>query len=121
MILCGPSDMRTSALILQTRVLRISCLARLSAAKQAAFQFVFRLEPIVHVKAWLFAAFEIDFVYATSDFLGTLAFPTDTSPASPWVEVVWSSVPPLLFAFDAISISLLLHLSAVGRDPIVPS
>jgi hypothetical protein len=67
--------MRTSALILQTRVSRISCLARLSAAKQAAFEFVFRLEPIVHVKAWLFAAFEIDFICATSDFLGTHSVP----------------------------------------------
>jgi hypothetical protein len=48
-------------------------LARLSAAKHAAFEF--RLEPIVQLTAWLFAAFEIDFVCATSDFLGPHSVP----------------------------------------------
>jgi hypothetical protein len=36
------------------------------------FEFAFGLEPIVLLTAWLFAAFEIDFVCATSDVLVTL-------------------------------------------------
>src|SRR5713226_6400304 len=48
-------------------------LARLSAAKNATFEF--RLEPIVQFTAWSFAAFEIDFVCAPPDFLGTHSVP----------------------------------------------
>lgn len=44
-------------------------LARLS--KLQKFQFVLGLEPIVQLTAWLFDAFEIDFVCATSNFLFT--------------------------------------------------
>ena len=50
-------------------------LARLRAAKHAALEFAFGLEPIVQITAWLFAAFEIDFVCATSDFLITRRVP----------------------------------------------
>jgi hypothetical protein len=46
-------------------------LARLRKPKHPAFKFAFGLEPIVQLTAWLFAAFEIDFVCATSDFLFT--------------------------------------------------
>jgi len=57
------------------RMSRISFLARLRAAKYPAFEFAFRLEPIVQITAWLFAAFEVDFVCATSDFLVTRRVP----------------------------------------------
>ena len=57
------------------RMSRIPFLARLRAPKHSAFEFAFRLEPIVQVKAWLFAAFEINFVCATSDFLVTRGVP----------------------------------------------
>jgi hypothetical protein len=50
---------------------RIPFLARLRAAKHPVFEFAFRLEPIIQIMAWLFAAFEIDFVCAASDFLIT--------------------------------------------------
>ena len=50
-------------------------LAGLRAAKHAAFEFAFGLEPIVHIMAWLFAAFEIDFVGAKSDFFITRRVP----------------------------------------------
>jgi hypothetical protein len=56
-------------------MLRIPCLARLRAPKPCAFEFAFRLEPIVQIVALLFAAFEIDFVGATSDFLLTRQVP----------------------------------------------
>ena len=39
--------------------------------KHSVFEFAFGLEPIVQLKAWLFAAFKIDFIRATSDFLVT--------------------------------------------------
>jgi hypothetical protein len=51
--------------------MRIDSSARLRAAKDPAFEFAFRLEPIVQIAAWLLAAFEVDFVCATSDFLVT--------------------------------------------------
>jgi hypothetical protein len=56
---------------------RIPLLARLRAAKHPAFafEFAFRLEPIVQLTAWLFAAFEINFVCATPDFLITRRVP----------------------------------------------
>ena len=50
---------------------RIPFLARLRAPKHPTFEFAFGLEPIVQLTAWLFAAFEVDFVCATSDFLVT--------------------------------------------------
>ncbi len=50
---------------------RIPFLARLRAPKHPAFEFALRSEPIVQLTAWLFAAFEVDFVCATSDFLVT--------------------------------------------------
>ncbi len=53
------------------RMSRIPFLARLRAPKHPAFEFALRLEPIVQLTAWLFAAFEVDFVCATSDFLVT--------------------------------------------------
>jgi hypothetical protein len=50
----------------------ISFLARsLRPPKRALFEFAFRLEPIVQLIAWVFAAFEIDLVCATSDLLVT--------------------------------------------------
>jgi hypothetical protein len=57
------------------RMSRICFLARLRAAKHPTFEFAFRLEPIVQITAWLFAAFEIDLVCATSDFLITRRVP----------------------------------------------
>jgi hypothetical protein len=50
-------------------------LARLREPKHPAFEFTFGLEPIVQLAAWLFAASEIDFVCAASDFLFTLRVP----------------------------------------------
>ena len=44
-------------------------LARLRAPKHSVFEFAFRLEPIVQITTWLFAAFEINLVGATSDLL----------------------------------------------------
>jgi hypothetical protein len=44
-------------------------LAGLGARKCAAFEFAFGLEPIVQLTAWLFTAFEIDFVGAKPDCL----------------------------------------------------
>jgi len=46
-------------------------LARLCAGEQATLKFAFGLEPIFQIAAWLLAAFEIEFVGATSDFLLT--------------------------------------------------
>jgi hypothetical protein len=40
--------------------------------KYRTFEFAFGLEPIVQLTAWLFAAFEIDLVCATSHVLVTL-------------------------------------------------
>jgi len=57
------------------RMSRISFLACLRAAKHPAFEFAFRLEPIVQIAARLFAAFEMDFVCSTSDFLITRRVP----------------------------------------------
>jgi hypothetical protein len=53
------------------RLSRISFLARLRAAKHPAFELTIRLHPIVHITDQLFAAFEIDFVCSTSDFVIT--------------------------------------------------
>src|SRR5229473_3292123 len=44
-------------------------LTRLLAPKSTEFEFAFGLEPVVQMTAWLFAAFKIDLVCATSDFL----------------------------------------------------
>jgi hypothetical protein len=60
-----------SPLILYPRMSRIPFLTCLLAPKHAAFEFAFGLEPIVQLKAWLFAAFKTDFVCATSDLLVT--------------------------------------------------
>ena len=65
----------------------VAFLAGLGAAKHAALEFAFGLEPIVQIMAWFFAAFEIDFVGATSDFLITRRVPYEASPVSAWVEV----------------------------------
>src|SRR5712664_4171568 len=54
---------------LRQQPVQIPFLARLRAAKHAAFEFAFGLEPIVQIMAWLFAAFAIDFVCSTPDFL----------------------------------------------------
>jgi hypothetical protein len=60
-----------SPFVLYARMSRIRFLARLRAPKHSAFEFALGLEPIVQLTAWLFAAFEVDFVCATSDFLVT--------------------------------------------------
>jgi Glycosyl hydrolases family 16 len=44
---------------------RMRVLARLRVPKHPTFEFAFGLEPIIQLTAWLFAAFEIDFVCAT--------------------------------------------------------
>src|SRR5260370_31368545 len=44
-------------------------LTRLLAPKSTEFEFAFGLEPVVQMTAWLFAAFKIYLVCATSDFL----------------------------------------------------
>jgi hypothetical protein len=41
------------------------------AAKHLAFEFAFGLEQIGQLAAWLFAAFQIDFVCAAPDYLFT--------------------------------------------------
>jgi hypothetical protein len=64
-----------SPFVLYPPMSRISLLARLRAPKHPAFEFAFRLEPIVQLTAWLFAAFEIDFVCPTSDLLATRRVP----------------------------------------------
>lgn len=61
--------------VIDLRLWRVALLSRLRARKRPAFDFAFGLEPIVHVTAWLFAAFEIDFVGATSDSLITRRVP----------------------------------------------
>ena len=57
------------------RTSRIAFLARLRARQRPAFEFAFRLEPIVQFAARLFAAFKIDFVCAKFDFLLTRRVP----------------------------------------------
>src|SRR6266403_5345838 len=57
------------SLVLYPRMLHARFLARLR--KPTTFEFAFGLEPIVQLTPRLFAAFEIDFVCATSDFLVT--------------------------------------------------
>jgi hypothetical protein len=59
--------------VLLNALWQISLLARLR--KHHAFEFAFGLEPIVQLSAWLSAAFEIDFVCATSDVLVTRRVP----------------------------------------------
>src|SRR6266481_2132422 len=49
--------------------------ARLNTRKFTALEFAFGLKPIVQIMVWLFAAFEIDFVCATSDVLVTRQVP----------------------------------------------
>jgi len=70
----GP-DVHMSPFVLYPRVPRISFLACLHAPKLPAFELALRLEPIVQLAAGLFAAFEIDCVCATSDFLMTHRVP----------------------------------------------
>ncbi len=53
----------------------IPLLARLRARECPALEFAFSLEPVVQITAWLFAAFEIDRVGATSDFFVTRGVP----------------------------------------------
>ena len=82
-------------LSLYPRMLRIPLLARLRARECPAFEFAFGLEPIVQITAWLFAAFEIDLVCATSDVLVTLPVLTEASPASAaWAEIACGSAFP---------------------------
>src|SRR6266403_6191654 len=57
------------------RTSRIAFLARLRARQRPAFEFAFRLEPIVQFAARLFAAFKIDFVCPKADFLLTRRVP----------------------------------------------
>src|SRR5258708_26209472 len=57
------------------RTSRIAFLARLRVRQRPAFEFAFRLEPIVQFAARLFAAFKIDFVCAKFDFLLTRRVP----------------------------------------------
>ena len=47
----------------------IRLLICLLARIHSLFEFAFGLEPILQLTAWLFAAFKIDFVCATPDFL----------------------------------------------------
>jgi len=54
---------------------RIAYLARVRARESPALEFFFGLEPIVQIAPWFSAAFEIDFVGATSDFLVTHGVP----------------------------------------------
>src|SRR2546427_10381885 len=68
----GRADVYMS-LVLYPRMLHTRFLARLR--KPTTFEFAFGLEPIVQLTPWLFAAFEIDFVCATSDFLVTRRVP----------------------------------------------
>jgi len=58
-----------SSSVLYPRISRTFFLPRLRAREHPAFEFAFRLEPIFQITAWLFAAFEIDFVCATSDLV----------------------------------------------------
>jgi hypothetical protein len=60
-----------SPFVLFPRMSRMPFLVRLRVPKHPEFEFAFRLEPIVQLTARLFAASEIDFVCATSDFLVT--------------------------------------------------
>src|SRR5438046_10715132 len=68
----GRADVYMS-LFLYPRMLHTRVLARLR--KPTSFEFAFGLEPIVQLTPWVFAAFEIDFVCATSDFLVTRRAP----------------------------------------------
>jgi hypothetical protein len=68
-------DVHMSPFVLYPRMSRISFLACLRVPKLPAFELALRLEPIVQLAAGLFAAFEIDCVCATSDFLITHRFP----------------------------------------------
>ncbi len=54
---------------------RIAYLARVRARESPTLEFAFGLEPIVQIAAWLSAAFEINFVGATSDFFVTRGVP----------------------------------------------
>jgi hypothetical protein len=93
----------TCAAISMLRSESVSCpyLARLRARKRPTFEFAFGLEPIVQLTAWLFAAFKIDFVCATSDVLVTRRVPH-----------------PSLFGFDDILIFyFLLVLDYCCRGP----
>src|SRR5258706_2737289 len=69
-----------SAVRFTASVLWIPCLARLLAPQHAAFEFALGLEPIVQLSARFFAAFKIDFVCATSDFLVTRRVPYRNLP-----------------------------------------
>ncbi len=68
-------DIQLPPFVLYPRMSRIPLLARLRARECPALEFAFGLEPIVQITAWLFAAFEIDFVGATSDFFVTRGVP----------------------------------------------
>src|SRR2546425_10914489 len=68
----GRADVYMS-LVLYPRMLHTRFLARLR--KPTTFELAFGLEPIVQLTPRLFAAFEIDFVCAKSDFLVTRRVP----------------------------------------------
>ncbi len=48
-----------------------ACLTKQSDLPDSVFAFSKQLKPIVHITAWLFAAFHIDLVCARSYFLVT--------------------------------------------------
>jgi hypothetical protein len=84
-----------------------------------SFERALGFEPIVRLTARLSAAFETDFVGATSDVLVMRWFPTIASPVSAaWVGVEWRPVLPFLFGFDDILISLLLVTLSSGQGRI---
>jgi hypothetical protein len=68
-------------------------------------EFSFGLKPIVQIMVWLFAAFEIDFVCATSDVLVTRRFPAEASGVSAWVEAACGFALSFLIGLDDILIS----------------
>src|SRR5882724_149998 len=61
------------SLVHYPRMLHTRFLARLR--KPTTLEFAVGSEPIVQLTPWLSAAFEIDFVFATSDFLVTRRAP----------------------------------------------
>ena len=95
----GRADVYMS-LVLYPRMLHTRFLARLR--KPTTFEFAFGLEPIVQLTPWLFAAFEIDFVCATSDFLVTRRALAKSLPSLP---LGWGSRGALLFHFSSVSMT----------------
>jgi hypothetical protein len=68
----------------KVRIPWISVLARLRAPKLPAFEFAFRLDPIIQLMACFFAALEIDFVGATSENSAELPRRAHGTPVPEW-------------------------------------